>query len=105
MENSTQAFNWDTFRKNLKVLRKHFKITQEEIAEKIGISRSSYQYAEAKSATGVIMEAIAFWNNNYGISPNDILMSELNPKKIQNIETRIRFEKMNKRVKVTIKKK
>ena len=97
------GFTWEVFRKNIKFIRKHYKLTQEDIADKIGCSRSAYQHCEAKGAGGLFLELSKFWYNSYNISPTCLIEKELTAVDIEKIENRNRFEKLNKRVKVKIK--
>lgn len=96
-------FTWEVFRKNIKFIRKHYKLTQEDIADKIGCSRSAYQHCEAKGAGGLFLELSKFWYNSYNISPTCLIEKELTAVDIEKIENRNRFEKLNRRVKVKIK--
>ena len=105
MENKAQEFSWEVFRKNIKFLRKHYKLNQEDVANGIGSTRSAHQYCEAKGVGGMALEVCAFWYKNFSITPNDLLIKELNKDNIKIIENRIRIEKFNKKLKVTIKRK
>ncbi len=103
MNNVSDGFNWEIFRKNIKLVRKHYKLTQEDIAESIGCSRSSYQHCEANGAGGLVLELFKFWYTGYSIAPINLIEKELTKADIEKIEKRIRFEKQNKRVKVKIR--
>ena len=104
MNNTPVDFSWDIFRKNIKTLRKHYHLRQEDVAENTGCSRGAYQHCETKGAGGLLMELCTFWYNNYSITPTDLLIKELKKEDIEKIEKRIKFEQMNKKVKVAVKK-
>ncbi len=52
MNNTSANFSWEFFKKNIKLLRKHYKLRQEDVSEKIGCSRNAYQHCETKGASG-----------------------------------------------------
>lgn len=61
----------------MRLLRRHYSLTQQQIADKMGVSRASYQYAESLSPTGVFDRLARFWLTEYGITPNELLINEL----------------------------
>ena len=97
------GFTWEVFRKNIKLLRKRYNLTQEDIADRIGCSRSAYQHCEAKGSGGLFLELSKFWYDSYSISPIYLIEKELTMVDIEKIENHNRFEKLNKRAKVKIK--
>ncbi len=105
MTNIPADFSWEVFRKNLKTLRKHYRLRQEDIAQKAGFTRSAYQHCETKGTGSLLIELCDLWYNNYSITPNDLLIKELNENDILKIERRIKFENMNKKAKVRIRRK
>ena len=104
MTKITKLGGWDVYRKNIRLVRKHFKISQEELAEKIGCTRSSYQHNEAEGFCTILPLIIDFWYNNYGITPNDLLLEPLTKEKIVEIEQRVKRNNSYKRVVVKVKR-
>ena len=68
---------WENCKKNMLLLRKRYGLTQKDIADSIGISRGCYQYCEQHSPTSLFDKISVFWLDNYGITPNELLLSNL----------------------------
>ncbi len=104
MSDAVNSDRWEIFRKNIRFLRKYYKLTQENVADGVGCSLGCYQHAESKGTGPLLQDLIAFWGENYGITPNDLLLELLNEEKMSKIEQRIKIERFNKIVSVKVRR-
>lgn len=72
----------NNFNKNLKYLRETNKLEQQELADKLGIPRSTLSCWETKKRTPKIEQIIDI-ANFFGISLNEIVCTELYKKNIE----------------------
>lgn len=68
---------WDNFVKNIKYLRKLNGYTQEQVAQKMGITRGNYQYIEAQKYEPTFINTIFQICNVYNVTPNDLLLGDI----------------------------
>ncbi len=95
--------NWEIFRKNIKFIRKHYNLTQQEVANGVGCSRGSYQHAESNCPSGISIRLMRFWYKRYSITPNDLLLSVIDEERMEKIEKRISFAKPKRKLIVRVK--
>ena len=65
-------FDRDKFAANLRAERARRKLTQEQLAERSGVSTASIQNYES-GATGVMQECVCKLADALGVTPNDLL--------------------------------
>ncbi len=68
---------WDNFIKNIKYLRKLNGYTQEQIAQKMGITRGNYQYIEAQKYAPTFINTLFQICDAYDVTPNDLLLGNI----------------------------
>lgn len=84
---------WENFSKNIKYLRKQKGFSQEQIADKISITRGSYQYLESKEAKVSILDLLSKICEVYNVTPNELLLYDLQfvePEKLKEKKESIR---------------
>lgn len=78
----------------MRLLRRHYSLTQQQIADKMGVSRGNYQYAETRCPKDIFDKIAEFWIT-YGITPNELLIDgleeifERESKQIENLSCKI----------------
>ena len=68
---------WDNFIKNIKYLRTLNGYTQEQVAKKMGITRTKYRYIEAQQYEHSFLNILFQICTVYGVTPNELLLGNL----------------------------
>ena len=83
---------WENCKKNLICLRNHYNLTEQQVADGAKISLGDYRSAETVSPAPVFEKLVSFWYENYLVTPNDLLLFELNEARIKIREDRFKRE-------------
>lgn len=90
---------WNSCKKNMCFLRKRYDLTQQSIADRMGISRGCYQHGETSSPTAIFEKLITFWYKNYGITPNELLLQDLTDDDFKTTAQKCQVKKVKVRIK------